>query len=172
MWCCLPVRLSSCEGAIRSVRSVFCWKINFHGWVAGGWVGGGGWRLAGSTENKANLSHGLFWAGARARAELGNISNNRLSSFCVFINECFVRILAESCNFFCHHPLLGTAHHPILQNKTAPKINTKLPHYDGLAYFTTIFFNTELISLPNFQFHHQYCFIKLQLAISLEIELS
>ena len=30
------MRLSSCEGAIRSVRSGFCWKINFHGWVAGG----------------------------------------------------------------------------------------------------------------------------------------
>ena len=36
------MRLSSCEGAIRSVRSGFCWKINFHGWV-GGWRGGGGW---------------------------------------------------------------------------------------------------------------------------------
>ena len=35
---CLPVRSSSCEGAIRSVRSVFCWKINFHGWVGGGWL--------------------------------------------------------------------------------------------------------------------------------------
>ena len=32
------MRLSYCEGAIRSVRSVFCWKINFHGWVGGGWL--------------------------------------------------------------------------------------------------------------------------------------
>ena len=34
------MRLSSCEGAIRSERSGFCWKINFHGWRVGG---GGGW---------------------------------------------------------------------------------------------------------------------------------
>ena len=100
----------------------------------------------------------------------------------MFCNEHFVPQLdnvinsydswAQSCNFFYHHPLLGTVHHPILQNKTAPKINTKLLHYDGLTYFTTVFFNTKLISLPNFQFHQQYCFMKLQLAISLEIELS
>ena len=30
---CLAVRLSSFEDAIRSVRSVFCLKINFHGLV-------------------------------------------------------------------------------------------------------------------------------------------
>ena len=35
---CLPVGLSSLEDAIRSVRSVFCWKINFRGWVGGGWL--------------------------------------------------------------------------------------------------------------------------------------
>ena len=70
MWGFLPVRLSSYESAIR----VFCWKINFHRWLASGCRVGGwlvGWRVAGSTENKANLSHGFFWAGARA--ELGNM---------------------------------------------------------------------------------------------------
>ena len=57
------MRLSSCEGDIRTLRCVFCWKINFHRWV-------GGWPVAGSTKNKVNLSLGLFCAGARA--ELGN----------------------------------------------------------------------------------------------------
>ena len=64
LWGCLPVRSSSCEDAIRSVRSVYCLKINCHGRVAGGWVVGR--RVAGSTVNKTNLNQGFFWAGARA----------------------------------------------------------------------------------------------------------
>ena len=44
------MRLSSCEGAIRSVKSVFCWKINFHRWV-------GGWPVAGSSEKKSKLCY-------------------------------------------------------------------------------------------------------------------
>ena len=58
------MRLSSCEGAIRSVRSVLCWKINFHGWVAGG----GGW-LDQMKIRLTSASQGFCLAGARA--ELG-----------------------------------------------------------------------------------------------------
>ena len=59
------MRMSSCEGAIRSVRSCFCWKINFHGWVAGGWVGGG-WldqlkiRLTSAELARLGLSLAIF----------------------------------------------------------------------------------------------------------------
>ena len=43
------MRSTSCEDAFRSVRNVYCWKINF--------------QVAGSTENKANSAIGLVELG-------------------------------------------------------------------------------------------------------------